>query len=153
MSASGGVQGWSTVCSRLEQLKTIQHGRAIVIYFGPVSKAQRRDLATATRQRGLEPVLLDETLLLFLSRCTVVRLGDFLRCALPYATLNPYMPFVAGDVPAEMYFGRDEMAKEIESIEGSCLVYGGRQLGEIGASPGMYSDASTESGKGAVRDR
>ena len=145
-----GRPGMDAVCSRLEQLKTIQHGRAIVIYFGPVSKAQRRDLATATRQRGLEPVLLDETLLLFLSRCTEVRLGDFLRCSLPYATLNPYMPFVAGDVPAEMYFGRDEMAKEIESIEGSCLVYGGRQLGKS-ALLGMYSDASTIRRGGSTR--
>lgn len=125
-----GRPGMDQICSGLEQIKSIQHGRAIVVYLGHMTEPQRRELVAATRQGRLEPLLLDETLLLFLTRCFDVRLGDFLRCTLPFATLNPYTPFVAGDVPPEMYFGRDDMAKEIESIEGSSLVYGGRQLGK-----------------------
>ena len=54
--------------------------------------------------------VLDETLLLYLAQCTDVRLPDFLTTTLPYASLNPYMPSMAGNVPKEIYFGRDDQA-------------------------------------------
>ena len=74
-------------------------------------------------------MVLDEVLLVFLARFDDSRLPAFLRCSLPYAALNPYTPFQAGNVPPEMYYGRDKMVRELQN-EGSCIVFGGRQLGK-----------------------
>jgi hypothetical protein len=43
---------------------------------------------------------------------------------------NPYTPEVAGAVPREMFFGRQEAIAQLWDMAGSCLVYGGRQLGK-----------------------
>lgn len=102
----------------------------LVFYLGHLYEAQRRDLVTASRRRGLSAAVLDESLLLFLATSTNDRLPDFLACALPYATLNPYTPSVAGNVPQEIYYGRRDLAEQLQSQQGTCLVYGGRQLGK-----------------------
>lgn len=101
----------------------------IVFYLGRLSERRRRDIAALAGARELALVVLDEVLLLFLAKCDDTRLPDFLRCSLPYAALNPYMPFQAGNVPPEMYYGRDAMVRQLQG-EGSCIVFGGRQLGK-----------------------
>jgi len=104
----------------------------IVIYLGRLIKQRRRTLAKISRERDLAIAVLDETLLVYLAWAGInaARLFAFLKCALPYTAVNPYTPFQAGDVPPEMFFGREAMARELERREGSCLVYGGRQLGK-----------------------
>jgi hypothetical protein len=102
----------------------------IVFYLGRLSDRQRYELTRLSRERELAITLLDETLLLFLTAESDARLPVFLRCSLPFAAVNPYTPFQAGDVPPEMFFGREVMARELLRPEGSCLVYGGRQLGK-----------------------
>ena len=59
--------------------------------------------------------------------------GSFLglqRLTLPYATFPHYTPFLAGDVPDEVFVGRDSEMEQIASPTGSLFVYGGRQLGK-----------------------
>ena len=56
--------------------------------------------------------VLDETLLVFLAQERDVRLPAFLRCALPFSALSPYRPFQAGDIPAEIFFGREAFARK-----------------------------------------
>ena len=73
--------------------------------------------------------MLDEILLVFLAKCDDTRLPTFLRCSLPYAALNPYTPFRAGNVPPEMYYGRTKMVRQLQ-IDDNCIVFGGRQLGK-----------------------
>ena len=68
--------------------------------------------------------------MVFLCAENHARLPVFLRCALPFSAVNPYTPFQAGDVPPEMFYGRKAMADELMRSAGSCLVYGGRQLGK-----------------------
>ena len=101
----------------------------IVFYLGRLSEKRRRDLASQAVERGLALVVLDEILLVFLARLDDTRLPAFLRCSLPYAALNPYTPFQAGNVPPEMFYGRDKMVRQLQD-EGSCIVFGGRQLGK-----------------------
>lgn len=103
---------------------------SIVLYFGHLSDSQRRELLAASRRDRVPAAVMDETLFVYLSRSFDVRLPAFLACALPYTALNPYTPHVAGNVPPEVYYGRDDMVREIESQTGGCLVYGGRQLGK-----------------------
>jgi len=71
-------------------------------------------------------------LLIFLAqeRDESERLPVFLKCALPFATINPYKPFQAGNVPPEMFYGRRAIVDELQRLGGSCIVYGGRQLGK-----------------------
>lgn len=101
----------------------------IIFFLGRLTDRRRRDIAVRARERELALVVLDEILLIFLARFDDTRLPAFLRCSLPYAALNPYTPFQAGNVPPEMYYGRDRMVRQIQN-EGSCIVFGGRQLGK-----------------------
>lgn len=123
--------GADTIAARLRELR-LDVGTAIVFYLGRLSDLQRRDLVKISREKTVSAVLLDEILLVYLtkSRDASSRLPVFLRCSLPYTVLNPYMPFQAGDVPPEMFFGRMEMIRELQKMGGSCIVYGGRQLGK-----------------------
>lgn len=101
----------------------------IIFFLGRLTDRRRHDIAARARKRELALVVLDEILLVFLARSDDNRLPDFLRCSLPYAALNPYTPFQAGNVPPEMYYGRDRMVRQLQN-EGSCIVFGGRQLGK-----------------------
>ncbi|MBD2829988.1 ATP-binding protein [Streptomyces globisporus] len=49
---------------------------------------------------------------------------------LPWAAYNPYTPFVAGLVPPEVFYGRDDEMREVMGREGGMFLYGGRQLGK-----------------------
>ncbi len=121
--------GADTIASRLRDLHVDLH-TVIVLYLGRITARQKRDVLRVSRDQGLAIAVLDETLLVFLAREREERLPAFLRCALPFSALNPYRPFQAGDVPPEMFFGRAAMARELQRQGGSCLVYGGRQLGK-----------------------
>ena len=101
----------------------------IVFFLGRLTERRRRDIAARAGERELALVVLDEVLLAFLARFDDTRLPAFLRSSLPYAALNPYTPFQAGNVPPEMYYGRDKMVRQLQN-EGSCIVFGGRQLGK-----------------------
>ena len=102
----------------------------IVFYLGRLTTRQRLDATRNASRRERALALLDETLLVFLSGERDERLPIFLRCALPSAALNPYMPFQAGNVPPEIFFGREAMITALQRPAGGCLVYGGRQLGK-----------------------
>lgn len=118
-----------TIATRLQKLNLDIH-TVIVFYLGRITARQKRTVVRVNRDQDLAIAILDETLLVFLAQEPDVRLPTFLRCALPFSALNPYRPFQAGDVPPEMFFGRAAMARELQRQGGSCLVYGGRQLGK-----------------------
>lgn len=121
--------GADTIGARLHDLR-LSVRNLLVFYLGCLTERQRSDVASLSRKHDLAIAMLDEVLLLFLAGEGDDRLRPFLRCSLPYAAVNPYTPFKAGDVPPEMFAGRDAMARELQKPEGSCLVYGGRQLGK-----------------------
>ncbi len=102
----------------------------IVFYLGRLTEKQRKDLLNESRKRDLAITVFDETMLVYLSGESdpSKRLPMFLKCSLPYATINPYT--IAGEVPEEMFFGRDEYVADLINPSGSCIVYGGRQLGK-----------------------
>jgi hypothetical protein len=110
--------------------RRLQNKNNIIIYLGRMSLRHRRLMRQVAGDRGLAMIVLDEVLFAFLAGEWRERLPSFFRCALPFAVVNPYTPFRAGDVPPEMFFGRREMARELQLAEGSCIVYGGRQLGK-----------------------
>ncbi len=121
--------GAESIAARLRELR-LDMGTVIVFYLGRISKGQKQDIARVCREQELALAILDEILLVFLALQRDSRLPKFLNCALPLTALNPYTPFKAGDVPPEMFFGRGRMVRELQNPVGSCIVYGGRQLGK-----------------------
>ena len=121
--------GADTMSAWLRQLG-LDTRSVLVFYLGRLTVRQRHDFAQRARNQELVSAVLDETLLVFLAQERDARLPIFLRCTLPFSAANPYTPFQAGDVPPEMFFGRDQMVRELQRPSGSCLVYGGRQLGK-----------------------
>lgn len=101
----------------------------LIFFLGRLTPHRRDSLARQARERGLALVVLDEVLLAFLTRFDDTRLPAFLRCSLPYAALNPYTPFQAGNVPPEMFYGRGDMVRQLQSA-GGAIAFGGRQLGK-----------------------
>lgn len=118
-----------TIAARLQELR-LNLQSVLVLYLGRLNSRQRRAVAQMSQDRDLAIAVLDEILLVYLAQERAARLPLFLRCAAPFAALNPYTPFQAGDVPPEMFFGRMAEASELQRPKGSCLVYGGRQLGK-----------------------
>ena len=103
----------------------------IVLYFGRIqSEVSRREITRMSRRSKLSLAVLDEALFLFLTGERDARLRAFLRCAVPYGTTIPYTPEMMGDVPREIFYGREQAANMLRRREGSCLVYGGRQMGK-----------------------
>ena len=121
--------GAEMISSRIQGLH-LRMNTVLVIYLGRLTNKQRQDLFRISREQELAIALLDEVLLLYLTQERDARLPAFLKCALPYTAINPYTPFQAGDVPAEMFFGREGMARDIQELKGTSLVFGGRQLGK-----------------------
>lgn len=106
----------------------------IVIYFGVLSLAERRHLRALTRStaggKGFSPIVIDEAVIGWLSHLTEPGWRFTQRVTLPFTTLNPYQPNAAGEVPEEVFVGRNDERARIENPTGSMFVYGGRQLGK-----------------------
>jgi len=123
----------------------------ILFYFGRLVGRPRDELLRLTRRRKLALLVLDEILFLFLAREYDVRLSSFFQCALPFATLNPFVPFVAGSVPPEMFVGRSDMVAKLRDPLGPAFVYGGRQLGKSALLREVYRQVSRpEQGQYAI---
>ena len=102
----------------------------IVFYFCPMTVQRRRDLAHSARDSCPPFLLIDENQLLFLCSERGARLPTLFDCAMPFTRINPYTPFAPGNVPPEMFFGREQEANSLMDTSGSCFIYGGRQLGK-----------------------
>lgn len=107
-----------------------QHDRPLILfYFVRMSELRRRSIAHLSRQRRLTFILIDENLLFFLAMEKGQRLSALFSCTFPFTLVDPYTT-TAGLVPLEMFFGRAQARQDIFDTTGTCLVYGGRQLGK-----------------------
>jgi hypothetical protein len=104
----------------------------VLLYFGSIPLPQRVNLGRMMQRESLPIVMLDDILCVYLAGQRDARWPVFLRAALPFSAVNPYLPGSAGNVPREMFFGRKRMIAALADFtgSGSCLVYGGRQLGK-----------------------
>ena len=115
----------------LDWINQDNEGQAtIVFYFNRMTIQERQDLARSTRESCPPFLLIDEILLLFLSNEQGARLTTLFDCAMPFTCINPYTPFSPGNVPPEMFFGREQEAASLMNPNDSCIIYGGRQLGK-----------------------
>jgi hypothetical protein len=107
------------------QERTRQQHPLLVLYFGSLSELERRQ---ARRVVGSRPILVIDEPLAFFMALRGRGLDDLFACTLPYTTVNPYG--MAGRVPPELFRGREKLLSQLEDRGGTCLIYGGRQLGK-----------------------
>ncbi|NET25872.1 AAA family ATPase [Okeania sp. SIO1I7] len=107
-----------------------QTNPVLVFHFGRIaSKQARRKLADLCRERYRQFIVIDDMLMLYLCTIPGDRLPIMFECTLPFTFIEPYST-EAGLVPPEMFYGRERERKSIQDKMGSCLIYGGRQLGK-----------------------
>ena len=101
----------------------------ILLYFGRLTRAQREGIAVHARKRLRSLLVVDELLLVFLCGERASRVPVLFACTTPFTYVQPYVT-TAGLVPPEMFYGREDEMRQIADPNGSCFIYGGRQLGK-----------------------
>jgi len=101
----------------------------LVLYFGRLSERKRREASRLAKQNRRSFLLIDETLLVFLTAESRSRLTALFEVALPFSYSAPY-DSTSSVVPSEMFFGRSLELQAIQGQNGRCFIYGGRQLGK-----------------------
>jgi hypothetical protein len=104
----------------------------IVLYFGVLDDTARRELANEFRRGRKLPVsaVVDEAAYAYLVAQPEPGRDITMAITLPFTSATPFTPDVAGLVPQEMFYGRAEERDKVVDMMGSCIVYGGRQLGK-----------------------
>ncbi|HEX4830920.1 MAG TPA: hypothetical protein VH478_07500 [Trebonia sp.] len=102
----------------------------LVLYFDTLSQRDRRTLAERSRANDTSAVVIDHAVMAFLVTRTGARLQTTMGLTLPFTAINPYTPFVLGDVPREVFYGRRRELHDVQDANGPLFVYGGRQLGK-----------------------
>ena len=100
----------------------------IVLHFGRLGPDRERLRAWAVARRRLFLVV-DESLVLFLSGMRSGRLLGLFRCALPFSAADPFLEAPGATAP-EHFFGRTREREAIRDVEGGCFVYGGHRIGK-----------------------
>lgn len=108
---------------------TYQEAPVLVFYFARMTEVRRRELAKLCRERQKTFIVIDDILLFSLLGERGSWLSAMFECALPFTYLQPYA-ITAGLVPEEMFYGRQREKESIIRPDGSCFIYGGRQLGK-----------------------
>ncbi|MFF8385215.1 AAA family ATPase [Streptomyces kanasensis] len=102
----------------------------IVLYLHPLGPEGRRGLAEAARSGAQQALVVDPAVLGWMAARAPGTFRALQRVTLPWTAYNPYTPFVAGLVPPEVFYGRDDEMREVMDQNGGLFLYGGRQLGK-----------------------
>ncbi|MFJ3230556.1 hypothetical protein [Streptomyces sp. NPDC086787] len=102
----------------------------VVLYLHPLGGDGRRRLADASRSGAQQALVVDPAVVGWMAARAPGSFRALQRVTLPWAAFNPYTPFVAGLVPPEVFYGRDEEMREVMDPRGGLFLYGGRQLGK-----------------------
>ncbi|MFB7544380.1 hypothetical protein ACFC0N_31320 [Streptomyces zaomyceticus] len=114
----------------LAHLEDADVGANIVLYLHPLGLEGRRGLAESARSFAQQSLVVDSAVMGWMAARAPGSFRSLQRVTLPWAAYNPYTPFVAGLVPPEVFYGRDEEMREVMGREGGMFLYGGRQLGK-----------------------
>jgi len=100
-----------------------------VLYFNKLSYEARMRIIRECRKLDYLPLIIDTNLFNWLHGRTS-RTEDLFAIGLAGSPYNPYVPFAAAALPREMFFGRLKDIDDLWDPLGTCIVYGGRQLGK-----------------------
>ncbi|MFG2962863.1 hypothetical protein ACGFZS_06195 [Streptomyces sp. NPDC048288] len=102
----------------------------IVLYLHPLGLGGRKALAEAASGHAQQALVVDPAVFGWMAARAPRSFRALQRVTLPWTSYNPYTPFVAGLVPPEVFYGRDEELREVMDPNGGLFLYGGRQLGK-----------------------
>lgn len=127
--------GWNVQADHIDRLMRggdIMHDEALTLLcFNEFGLEERAKLLRMSREWPTFPIVIDTNMYNFISAREGRGITEAMfQIALAGAPHNPYTPDVAGAVPPEMFYGREEDKKKILDMYGSCIIYGGRQLGK-----------------------
>ena len=102
---------------------------AIVFYNGPMDQETRCAVRVEAKRLSCLFILLDDLLLLYMCMQNAPKITTMFKCALPFSFLKPYLE-TPGKLPPELFYGRRYELQDLGDKDGSCIIYGGRQLGK-----------------------
>ncbi len=103
----------------------------LVLHLGTLPAEFRDRFSQSCRQRRARPTVavVDDAVLAWAAARGEFRFETLMRAVLPWCATNPYLP-PSGDCPPELFYGRSDARRSLIDTAGSCLLYGGRQLGK-----------------------
>lgn len=138
--------GWNVKPINISNLVTsgsIKDDEALtIVCCNPLSHEQRKEILRLSHKwRSMFPLVIDRNLFYFLAaQDEASRTEKLFEVALAGSPCNPYTPDVAGAVPREMFFGREGDKNSVFDPTGSCIIYGGRQLGKSALLEQIYQE-------------
>ncbi len=120
------------IAQRIAEARTLDRERAIaLIVMRALEVLERRELIHAVRRKRFCPLVIDACLFTWLcGHDAEARREALFAVGLAGGYENPYTPTVAGGVPPEIFVGRQQDIERLWDRSGTCIVYGGRQLGK-----------------------
>ncbi|MFF7181055.1 hypothetical protein [Streptomyces sp. NPDC008121] len=117
--------------SPLELLDSRDSGACLILYLFPLRLNGRREMAARARAASSQQALVvDPAVFGWVAARSPRSFRATQRVTLPWTAYNPYTPFVAGLVPPEVFYGRQEEIAAVTDPLGALFLYGGRQLGK-----------------------
>ncbi|MCX4529154.1 hypothetical protein OG982_26260 [Streptomyces sp. NBC_01551] len=117
--------------SPLELLDSSDSGACLILYLYPLGLNGRRAMAARARTASSQQALVvDPAVFGWVAARSPRSFRATQRVTLPWTAYNPYTPFVAGLVPPEVFYGRQEEIAAVTDPLGALFLYGGRQLGK-----------------------
>jgi hypothetical protein len=107
------------------------HGADMVFYFRAPDISTRQECARLFRQTNRTVLIIDDITITYLASLPGRKISPLLETLMPFASFTPYST-QGSLISPEMFYGRGKEIAALESISanGSCLVYGGRQIGK-----------------------
>lgn len=142
--------GWNVTPRSISNLVTsgrIKDDEALtIVCCNSLSHEQRKEILRLSHSwRPVFPLVIDKNLFNFLAaQDDASRTEKLFEVALAGSPCNPYTPDVAGAVPREMFFGRENDKNSIFDPTDSCIIYGGRQLGKSALLEQIYQEHGSQ---------
>lgn len=119
----------------------------LVVYFGTMNAEARQRLAVRVLSSSAPVAVLDDAALVYLAAHGNRQLADAMAVLAPFSASRPYAREKRALVPPELFYGRDSERRDVMSMTGPQIVYGGRGLGKSA----LLRDAKARFEQGGVR--
>ena len=131
LAEPSAVKTGEELTSWLDQLTGSTTTPTLIVVTGHLPFKSRNFFMSEVRRRGGSAScgLIDEAMVVFLAAQKDRRRGHIFDLALPMGLVQPYAD-TAARTSQEMFYGRKNELDDLWDRNGSCLVYGGRQLGK-----------------------
>lgn len=107
----------------------VKNGPNIVLFDGLLSMDQRRQCLSLCREKKISAIVVDHAVAAFVVARYPRSFRAVQQLTLPFTCFTHYT-VVAGNVPDEVFVGRNDELTQLTDRTGSLFVYGGRQLGK-----------------------